>query len=99
MKALIFDLDGTLVDSVYAHLLAWQTPGQLRQAASLKELIEEFKFFLGADGPVRGAWDLSAAVTSLVQALSLLAALTSWSPNRQLLPNESVLIRAAKSVS
>jgi beta-phosphoglucomutase-like phosphatase (HAD superfamily) len=24
MKALIFDLDGTLVDSVYAHALAWQ---------------------------------------------------------------------------
>ena len=24
MKALIFDLDGTLVDSVYAHTLAWQ---------------------------------------------------------------------------
>jgi HAD superfamily hydrolase (TIGR01509 family) len=25
MKALIFDLDGTLVDSVYPHTLAWQT--------------------------------------------------------------------------
>jgi beta-phosphoglucomutase-like phosphatase (HAD superfamily) len=24
MKALIFDLDGTLVDSVYAHTIAWQ---------------------------------------------------------------------------
>src|ERR1700722_8226167 len=24
MKALIFDLDGTLIDSVYAHALAWQ---------------------------------------------------------------------------
>src|SRR5579864_670337 len=24
MPALIFDLDGTLVDSVYAHVLAWQ---------------------------------------------------------------------------
>jgi beta-phosphoglucomutase-like phosphatase (HAD superfamily) len=24
MKALIFDLDGTLIDSVYAHTLAWQ---------------------------------------------------------------------------
>src|SRR5215831_14456681 len=24
MKALIFDLDGTLVDTVYAHVLAWQ---------------------------------------------------------------------------
>lgn len=24
MKALIFDLDGTLVDTVYAHILAWQ---------------------------------------------------------------------------
>jgi beta-phosphoglucomutase-like phosphatase (HAD superfamily) len=24
MKAMIFDLDGTLVDSVYAHVLAWQ---------------------------------------------------------------------------
>src|SRR2546427_1290697 len=24
MKALIFDLDGTLVDSVYGHVLAWQ---------------------------------------------------------------------------
>src|SRR5262245_25710851 len=24
MHALIFDLDGTLVDSVYAHVLAWQ---------------------------------------------------------------------------
>jgi phosphoglycolate phosphatase-like HAD superfamily hydrolase len=24
MHALVFDLDGTLVDSVYAHLLAWQ---------------------------------------------------------------------------
>lgn len=25
MKALIFDLDGTLVDTVYAHIFAWQT--------------------------------------------------------------------------
>lgn len=25
MHALVFDLDGTLVDSVYAHVLAWQT--------------------------------------------------------------------------
>jgi beta-phosphoglucomutase-like phosphatase (HAD superfamily) len=24
MKALIFDLDGTLVDTVYAHIFAWQ---------------------------------------------------------------------------
>jgi beta-phosphoglucomutase-like phosphatase (HAD superfamily) len=24
MKALIFDLDGTLIDSVYPHTLAWQ---------------------------------------------------------------------------
>ena len=24
MRAIIFDLDGTLVDSVYAHVLAWQ---------------------------------------------------------------------------
>ena len=24
MKGLIFDLDGTLVDSVYAHVLVWQ---------------------------------------------------------------------------
>src|SRR5689334_7588580 len=24
MHALVFDLDGTLVDSVYAHVLAWQ---------------------------------------------------------------------------
>lgn len=24
MKALIFDLDGTLIDTVYAHVLAWQ---------------------------------------------------------------------------
>ncbi len=24
MRALIFDLDGTLVDSVYAHVFAWQ---------------------------------------------------------------------------
>ncbi len=24
MRALIFDLDGTLVDTVYAHVLAWQ---------------------------------------------------------------------------
>ena len=24
MKALIFDLDGTLIDSVYAQVLAWQ---------------------------------------------------------------------------
>jgi beta-phosphoglucomutase-like phosphatase (HAD superfamily) len=24
MKALIFDLDGTLVDTVYAHVFAWQ---------------------------------------------------------------------------
>src|ERR1700722_10393684 len=24
MRALIFDLDGTLIDSVYAHVLAWQ---------------------------------------------------------------------------
>jgi len=24
MKALIFDLDGTLVDSAYAHAIAWQ---------------------------------------------------------------------------
>lgn len=24
MHALIFDLDGTLVDTVYAHVLAWQ---------------------------------------------------------------------------
>ena len=26
MKAMIFDLDGTLVDSVYAYVLAWQMP-------------------------------------------------------------------------
>jgi beta-phosphoglucomutase-like phosphatase (HAD superfamily) len=25
MRALIFDLDGTLVDTVYAHVLAWQS--------------------------------------------------------------------------
>ena len=25
MRALIFDLDGTLVDTVYAHVFAWQT--------------------------------------------------------------------------
>ena len=24
MRALIFDLDGTLVDTVYAHVLSWQ---------------------------------------------------------------------------
>ena len=24
MKALIFDLDGTLIDTVYAHVFAWQ---------------------------------------------------------------------------
>ena len=24
MRALIFDLDGTLVDTVYAHIFAWQ---------------------------------------------------------------------------
>jgi beta-phosphoglucomutase-like phosphatase (HAD superfamily) len=24
MRALIFDLDGTLIDSVFAHVLAWQ---------------------------------------------------------------------------
>jgi phosphoserine phosphatase len=24
MRALIFDLDGTLVDTVYGHVLAWQ---------------------------------------------------------------------------
>lgn len=24
MRALIFDLDGTLVDAVYAHIIAWQ---------------------------------------------------------------------------
>ena len=24
MRALIFDLDGTLVDTVYAHVFAWQ---------------------------------------------------------------------------
>jgi beta-phosphoglucomutase-like phosphatase (HAD superfamily) len=24
MHALVFDLDGTLVDTVYAHVLAWQ---------------------------------------------------------------------------
>jgi beta-phosphoglucomutase-like phosphatase (HAD superfamily) len=24
MRALIFDLDGTLIDSVYAHVIAWQ---------------------------------------------------------------------------
>ena len=24
MRALIFDLDGTLIDSVYAHVFAWQ---------------------------------------------------------------------------
>src|SRR5215208_3902754 len=25
MRALIFDVDGTLVDTVYAHIFAWQT--------------------------------------------------------------------------
>ena len=27
MRALIFDLDGTLVDTVYAHVFAWQRGG------------------------------------------------------------------------
>ena len=30
MHALVFDLDGTLVDTVYAHVLAWQ--GELEEA-------------------------------------------------------------------
>jgi beta-phosphoglucomutase-like phosphatase (HAD superfamily) len=28
MAALIFDLDGTLVDTVYAHVLSWQGHGE-----------------------------------------------------------------------
>jgi HAD superfamily hydrolase (TIGR01509 family) len=38
MKALIFDLDGTLVDTVYAHILAWQ-----RALAEIELPIEAWK--------------------------------------------------------
>ena len=33
MPALIFDLDGTLVDTVYAHVFAWQRALAEAQAA------------------------------------------------------------------
>ena len=32
MKALIFDLDGTLVDTVYPHVLAWQLASKRDQS-------------------------------------------------------------------
>ena len=36
MRAVIFDLDGTLVDSVYAHVFAWQPrSGGLAVAAGM----------------------------------------------------------------
>jgi len=34
MRALIFDLDGTIVDTVYAHVLAWQLARRAMQAGS-----------------------------------------------------------------
>jgi beta-phosphoglucomutase-like phosphatase (HAD superfamily) len=34
MRALIFDLDGTLVDTVYAHIFAWPKRGWLSTAGA-----------------------------------------------------------------
>ena len=63
MRALIFDLDGTLVDTVYAHVFAWQralTGGYgedelraagafrvYRDAAELHASVDELGFTLG----------------------------------------------------
>lgn len=42
MRALIFDLDGTLVDIVYAHVFAWQRALRVyRDAAELHESLDE----------------------------------------------------------
>lgn len=42
MKALIFDLDGTLVDTLYAQVLGWQVAfGVFRDAAGLHKYLDE----------------------------------------------------------
>lgn len=47
MKALIFDLDGTLIDSVYAHTLAWQ---QTLQEVGLAVPAWEIQRHIGISG-------------------------------------------------
>lgn len=47
MKALIFDLDGTLIDSVYPHTLAWQ---QTLNEASLQVPAWELQRHIGISG-------------------------------------------------
>jgi HAD superfamily hydrolase (TIGR01509 family) len=55
MRALIFDLDGTLVDTVYAHVLAWQlTPAEAGRHGELyRRLLPVRRPFPGAVALVR----------------------------------------------
>jgi len=45
MRALIFDLDGTLIDTVYAHVFAWQ-----RALAEAGLAIDDWKIHIGMSG-------------------------------------------------
>jgi beta-phosphoglucomutase-like phosphatase (HAD superfamily) len=46
MRALIFDLDGTLVDTVYAHVFAWQQALAKSGMAAVHRAIPEPDLFL-----------------------------------------------------
>ena len=39
MRALIFDLDGTLVDTVYAHVIAWQRAFEEARLPTVRRMI------------------------------------------------------------
>ena len=52
MKAFIFDLDGTLVDTVYAHIFAWQKALTLDpKNKSLADKIQTTKKAIGKNLP------------------------------------------------
>lgn len=69
MRALIFDLDGTLVDTVYGHVLAWQRAFAeaglaidgwriKRRKPSSGGMVSCFRDFLPARRPLPGAVEL-----------------------------------------